>query len=72
MKGGQPVAGFAIELLLQGKHDGTRQTTDAAGCATFRVARPGLWLLRGTEVRRSSRADADWESDFTTLTVVVR
>ena len=32
----------------------------------------GWWLLKGTELRRSKRRDADWESDFTTMTLSVQ
>jgi hypothetical protein len=29
----------------------------------------GRWLLRGTDLRKSTKPNLDWESDFTTLTV---
>jgi hypothetical protein len=31
----------------------------------------GRWLLRGTDLRESTKKDIDWESDFTTLTIEV-
>lgn len=38
----------------------------------FRLNRAGRWLLRGTDVRKAVRSDADWESDFATLTLEVK
>jgi len=35
---------------------------------TFQLDRAGPWLFAATELREKG---ADWESDFTTLTVVV-
>jgi len=72
LKGGEPFAGFTVELVAAGASADARQTTDTAGRATFRLPRAGRWLLRGTDVRATSRPDADWESDFTTLTLEVR
>jgi uncharacterized GH25 family protein len=71
LKAGRPFAGFVVELVGEGgQHE--RRTTDAAGRTVFRPERAGRILLRGTDVRRSSRSDADWESDFATLALVVR
>lgn len=69
---GTPVPGLAVELVGQGEAHGLRRTTDEHGRVTFRVERPGRWLLRCTDLRRSKAVEADWESDFTTLTVEVR
>jgi hypothetical protein len=37
----------------------------------MQVNQAGWWLLKGTELQRSKRTDADRESDFTTMTVFV-
>lgn len=44
----------------------------SAGRVVFRFDKAGKWLLRGTDVRKSTRTDADWESDFATLTLEVK
>jgi uncharacterized GH25 family protein len=69
LSSGHPMPGFTLAAT-----DGRErrfQRTDAAGRATVRLDRPGRWLLAGTYLRRASRSDADWESDFTTLTLQV-
>lgn len=72
LKDGAPFAGFAINALAAGATKGETRKTDAAGRTMFRFDKAGRWLLRGTDVRKSTRADADWESDFTTLTLEVK
>ena len=72
LRGGQPVSGFSVGLVRQGDAHGTLKTTDADGRASFQLAKPGFWLLRATDVRRSSKTEGEWESDFTTLTFEVR
>lgn len=72
LRGGQPLPSFAVGLVRQGEAHGALKTTDAEGRATFRLDKAGRWLLRATDVRRSSKPEADWESDFTTMTIEVR
>lgn len=72
LRQGQPLPSFAVNLARQGDRRGTLKTTDGQGRVTFPIAKAGRWLLRATEVRRSARPEADWESDFTTLTFEVR
>jgi len=67
---GKPAASFPVGLVREGDAHGTLKTTDAAGRVTFRLNRAGLWMLRGTDLRRSVKPQTDWESDFTTLTLV--
>ena len=69
---GKPVPSFAVGLVREGETHGLLKTTDEQGRVAFPVAKAGRWLLRATDVRRSSRPDADWESDFATLTFEVR
>ncbi len=67
--GGPGASGFTLAAT-----DGRErrfQRTDTEGRATLRLDRPGRWLLAGTYLRRASRPDAEWESDFTTLTLQV-
>ena len=72
LRNGQPVASFAIGLVGPGNAHGVLKTTDGEGRATFPIGKAGRWLLRATDVRRSTKPQADWESDFATLTFEVR
>jgi uncharacterized GH25 family protein len=69
---GKPVPSFSVALVRQGEAHGLLKTTDAQGRVAFPIAKAGRWLLRATDVRRSSKPGADWESDFATLTFEVR
>jgi hypothetical protein len=68
----KPAASFPVGLVREGDAHGTLQSTDAEGRVTVRLDRAGRWMLRGTDLRRSSKPGTDWESDFTTLTLVAR
>lgn len=69
---GRPFPSFAVGLVRQGDAHGVLKTTDGQGRVAFPIAKAGRWLLRATDVRRASKPEADWESDFTTLTFEVR
>jgi uncharacterized GH25 family protein len=69
LKNGAAHVDFALNALAAGERKGETRRTDANGRVLFRLPRPGAWLLRGTDLRKSGRADADWESDFVTLTL---
>ena len=71
LKNGTPFADFALNAVAAGGPKGETRRTDATGRVAFRLNKAGQWLLRGTDVRKSTRTDADWESDFTTLTLEV-
>lgn len=72
LKNGSPLADFSLGIVRGGHRSREFKKTDANGRAVFRLAHAGRWLLRGTELRRSAKPAADWESDFTTLTVEVK
>jgi hypothetical protein len=70
LKDGRPLAGLPV-AAERGVGDARQRsfaTSDAAGRVTFRIDRPGPWLFAATELREKG---AGWESDFTTLTLVV-
>ncbi len=69
---GKPAASFSVGLVREGDAHGTLKTTDTEGRVTFRLDRAGRWMLRGTDLRRSAKPGTDWESDFTTLTLVAQ
>ena len=71
LKNGAPLPDFSLGIVREGSTQRTFKKTDAAGRAVFKVTRSGHWLLRGTELRRSTKTGTDWESDFTTLTFEV-
>lgn len=71
LKDGKPFPDFPLNAVAGGETKGETRKTDADGRVTFPLGKAGPWLLRGTEVRKSTREDADWESDFTTLTLAV-
>lgn len=63
---------FLSTLSRRGEMKGETRKTDSAGRVAFRLNKPGRWLLRGTDLRKSTKSDVDWESDFTTLTLEVK
>lgn len=68
LKNGRPHAAFALNAVPATETKGETGRTDAQGRVVFRINKAGPWLLRGTELRKAARRDADWESDFVTLT----
>jgi uncharacterized GH25 family protein len=72
LKDGKPFAAFSLNAVGAGETKGETRKTDADGRVTFRVGAAGRWLLRGTDIRKSSQPETDWESDFATLTLEVK
>ena len=68
LKNGAPLADFSLGIVREGSSLRSFQKTDAKGHVAFKVGRSGRWLLRGTELRNSTKPATEWESDFTTLT----
>jgi len=49
------------------------QRTDREGRVTFRLARPGVWLIKAVYMKEApSGVDTDWESIWASLTFEVR
>lgn len=71
LKGGQPHKDFALNAVAAGETKGETRKTDSEGRVVFSFDKAGSWLLRGTDVRKSTKSETDWESDFTTLTLSV-
>jgi uncharacterized GH25 family protein len=71
LKGGAPHKDFALNAVAGGETKSQTLKTDSEGRVVFRFDKAGQWLLRGTDVRKSTKPDTDWESDFTTLTLAV-
>ena len=72
MKNGATLPGFSVGVVHTGDPHGVLRKTDADGRVGVHLDVAGPWLLRGTELRKSSTSEAEWESDFTTLTIEVR
>ncbi len=69
LKRGTPLPGVAVGAVHSALAHRRLLTTDADGWARFVFDHAGPWLLAATELRR--RADGEWESDFTTLSVEI-
>lgn len=72
LRNGSPLADFALGIVREGNTNRAFKNTDATGRVVFKVVRAGKWLLRGTELRASTKPATDWESDFTTLAFEVQ
>lgn len=72
IESGTPLANFSVGLVHEGDAQGTIVKTDGDGRATISLRKPGRYMLRATHIRPAHRPDADWISDFTTLTLNVR
>jgi uncharacterized GH25 family protein len=72
LKNGAPYPDFSLNAVAAGETKGETRKSDSAGRVVFRLNKAGPWLLRGTDVRKSTKIDADWESDFATLTFEVK
>jgi uncharacterized GH25 family protein len=71
LKDGSPLQDFSLGLVFEKARHGTIAKTDSAGRVTVHINRKGRYMLRGTDLRKTSQPDIDWESDFTTLTFLV-
>ena len=72
LRHGARVAGFAVGAAHSGDTKARFFHTDSEGRARVVLPAAGLWLLNGTDLRRTAKAGLEWESDFTTLTIAVR
>jgi uncharacterized GH25 family protein len=70
LKAGQPLAGLPLRASREGK-PAAFATTGDDGRASFALDAAGPWLLAGTDLRPSVARPSEWESDFTTLYLVV-
>jgi uncharacterized GH25 family protein len=71
LRDGKPLPGLSVGVASAGDAKGTLRTSDSDGRTTFPLPRSGWWLLRATQLEKSSKPDVDWESHFATLTVFV-
>jgi len=67
LRDGRPLPGLAVELRTERARLGLWFRTDADGRVSFAPPLPGNWLLRGTELRRSTDDPDRWVSGFVTL-----
>jgi len=72
LRGGKPLADFVLAYVSAGESHEHVVITDAEGRAEAKLEAKGTWLVHGTDLRRVTAADREWESDFTTLVVEVR
>jgi len=71
MENGAPLANFPVGIVHETDSHGTILKTDSGGRLSIPLPRAGRYLIRATHLRPVQRPDADWISDFTTLTVDV-
>lgn len=69
LKNGTPFPNFPVGMVFEGSKHAEFGATDNEGRVAFKLKRAGKYMLRGTDLRRSTKPDLEWESDFTTLTV---
>jgi hypothetical protein len=69
---GKPLPGLIVSCLNPDGRVGYRRPTDAAGRIACPLTAPGLWLVRGIELRRARSGGADWESFWASLSVEAR
>lgn len=72
LRDGQPLPGFAVELVSERSPVGIWRHTDANGMLRHSLPFAGRWLLRGTELRASVQIADTWESRFVTLAIEAR
>ena len=72
LRDGLPVPDFPVGMVSSGSPRGLTRKTDSEGRVRFTPDRKGWILLRATEIRKSDTPDADWNSDFSTLTLWVK
>lgn len=72
LRGGKPLAGFALGYVSAGETREHVAVTDAEGRATAKLDATGIWLVHGTDLRRVTNGEREWDSDFTTMVVEVR
>lgn len=72
LRDGAPVPAFPVAAARAGQADAPFAYTDASGVARVPLPAAGLWMLRGTQLRREHTANLEWRSDFTTATLAVR
>ena len=68
LRNGISLPSFPLGLVLEGNKHAEFYSTNSEGRVAFKLKRAGRYMLRGTDLRRSTKTDLDWESDFTTLT----
>jgi uncharacterized GH25 family protein len=70
LRDGEPAVGVLMMALHRSSPGSPAKVrADAAGRFRFRFDRPGLWLVKGVEMKRvEGRTDVDWKSRWASLT----
>ncbi len=66
---GAPLAQQPVTIRREGDSAVTVTTSDATGRVTLRFPTAGRYLVAATQLRRATRRNLEWESDFATLTL---
>jgi hypothetical protein len=67
LRDGKPLAGLPVELVGNLSPLGIWRKTDAEGRVRVTVPLAGRWILRGVDLRVSSKTADEWESWFVVL-----
>ena len=71
LRNGQPLPGLTLTTLIDPRTPRVFVVTDAEGKAALKLNRAGRWLVEGTDLRETTKPGLDFESDFTTMLVMV-
>lgn len=71
LKQGQVMRNFPIGLVHESSQKGQFAKTDEQGTVKFHLEKSGRWMVRSTELRKSTQPGIEWESSFTTLSLQV-
>ena len=67
----EPLAGQAIGVVREGHSPEPLRHADAYGRVVIDISGPGRHMIYATNLRPADAEDANWESDFVTLTFEV-
>lgn len=69
---GKPLAGTQVKAQSQGKRRYFLKTvSDAQGDVAFTLPESGFWIFSAEEMTPSQRSDADWESQWASVTMAI-
>lgn len=71
LRAGLPLGGFVVAFVSAGETRDHVRVTDDDGRASAQLDAPGLWLVRGTDLRRSTAAGREWDGAATSMVVNV-
>lgn len=71
-RGGKPLPDFALTYVSAGETREHIAITDAEGRASARLDQRGVWLVRGTDLRRATETAREWDSAVAAMVIEVK